>query len=129
MEIWKNINGYEGKYQVSNLGRVKSLARYVMVNGSENRYIKERILKPNKTKNGYSACALGYSNTKNIHKLVLETFYPIDTKMDCMHLDNDRSNNKLDNLKWGTRKDNIRQCVRDGRHKGFENGIGEPFRG
>ena len=118
MEIWKDIKGYEGKYQVSNLGNVKSLPRYVnTAQYGGIRFVRERILKSNKTKNGYCVCLLGYGNCKNIHRLVLETFNPIDTKMDAMHLDNDRTNNRLDNLKWGTRKENLQQMSREGRWK------------
>ena len=118
MEIWKDIKGYEGIYQVSNLGRVKSLARYVNTSISNGkRYVRERILKSNITTNGYCVCALGIKNTKNIHKLVLEAFCPIDEKMDVMHIDNDRTNNRLENLKWGTRKENLQQMASEGRWK------------
>ena len=117
MENWKDIKGYEGKYQVSDLGRVKSLKRYVFSNFGGKRLVRERILKPRITKNGYVVAALGYNNNKNVHRLVLETFCPIDEKMDTMHIDNDRTNNRLDNLKWGTRKENLQQMSREGRWK------------
>ena len=123
MEIWKQIKGYEGIYQVSNYGRVKSLERFVKTNGSGVRPIRERILKPRVTKNGYVVASLS-SKTFNVDRLVLETFYPIDEKMHTMHIDNDRTNNKLSNLKWGTRKENMQQMVRDGRNKGFHTGHG-----
>ena len=113
-EIWKDIKDYEGVYQVSNLGRVKSLERYVPTNGGI-RLVRERILKPRITKNGYVIASLGINNNKNVHRLVLQTFCPIDEKMDTMHIDNDRTNNRLDNLKWGTRKENLQQMSREGR--------------
>jgi hypothetical protein len=115
-EVWKDIEGYENVYQVSNLGRVKSLERWVISNRGK-RLVKERILKANITPNGYVVVALGIKNVKNVHRLVLETFYPIDKKMDVMHLDNDKTNNNLDNLKWGTRKENLQQMSREGRWK------------
>ena len=123
MEIWKDIKGYEGLYQVSNYGRVKSLQRFVN-NNTGKRLVKERILKEGITKRGYIVAALGINNTKNVHRLVLETFCPIDEKMDTMHIDNDRTNNRLDNLKWGTRKENLQQMASEGRWKNqFSEGI------
>ena len=117
MEIWKDIKGYEGIYQVSSYGRVKSLERYVKTSFNKIRRVKDRILKSNITTNGYCNCALGIRNVKNIHRLVLETFSPIDGKMDVMHIDNNRTNNRLDNLKWGTRKENLQQMASEGRWK------------
>jgi len=116
MEIWKDIKGYEGFYQISNYGRVKSLERKVLSH-SGYRTVKERILTICKTKNGYGVVNLGINNTKNVHKLVLETFCPIDESMDTMHIDNNRTNNRLDNLKWGTRKENLQQMSAEGRWK------------
>ena len=124
-EIFKDIKGYEGKYQVSNKGRVRSLARYVATTGGK-RFIRERILKENVGGAGYKVANLGFNNSHNVHRLVAETFcdnpnnYP-----QIMHLDNDKTNNNINNLQWGTQSMNIQQCVRDGRHKGYENGVGK----
>lgn len=122
MEIWKDIKGYEGIYQISNKGRVKSLERNVS-NNTGFRMIKEKILKSQITKNGYVVVKL-CNKTSNIHKLVLQTFNPTNLKLDTMHIDNDRTNNNLSNLKWGTRKENIQQMVSEGRNKGFHTGSG-----
>ena len=67
-EIYKDIKGYEGKYQVSNLGNVKSL-HYNNTN-------KEKLLKPVLHKDGYLFVSLGHGITKAIHRLVAETFIP-----------------------------------------------------
>jgi hypothetical protein len=107
-EIWKDIDGYEGKYKISNYGRVKSLQR-VSKNGAK---IKERILNPSPQKNGYVQVHLstddGY-RWELVHRLVANAFLRRKTESDCIvnHLDNNPSNNKLDNLEWTTYKGNI----------------------
>ena len=102
-EIWKNIDGYEGLYQVSNLGRVKSL--------NYRRTGKERILKPGTDKGGYLYVFL-YKNGKqkpfSIHRLVAKAFIPNPNKKpEVNHKDEDKTNNCLTNLEWMTRKDNL----------------------
>ena len=123
MEKWKDIKGYEGIYQVSDLGRVKRLESKRYAGNGSYAKVKERILKPRITKNGYVVAGL-CGKTFNVHRLVLETFSPIDEKLDTMHLNNNRIDNRLDNLRWGTRKENIQQMVREGRNKGFHTGHG-----
>ena len=120
-EIWKDIKGYDGFYQVSNKGNVKSLER---IDGL-GRTIKEKMLKPIICSNYY------YVNLKkknvqerfSIHKLVAELFIPDKNNFKSMpdedrnkinlidlevnHLDNDKKNNNVNNLEWCTRKYNI----------------------
>ena len=103
-EIWCDVKGYEGKYQVSNMGRVKSL-NYRCTG-------KERILKPLKRGNGYLFVLL-YQGGKYkecfVHRLVLMTFNPCTDmeNLDCNHLDEDKENNNLSNLQWTSHKENI----------------------
>lgn len=99
-EQWLDISGYEGLYQISNFGRVKSF------------YFKNpRILKPHKVKE-YSNVEL-YKNKKKkqfyIHRLVMENFCPIENMnvLDVNHKDEDKSNNHISNLEWMTHKDNL----------------------
>ena len=78
MEIWKNIKDYEGCYQVSNLGRIKSLSRKVW-NGKTHFWTSERILKPGRDRDGYFLVNLsknGKSKTEKVHRLVAKTFIP-----------------------------------------------------
>jgi len=87
-EIWKDVAGWEGSYQVSTYGRVKSL-----------KYGKERILKPNKNSSGYLTVSLyieGKTFSKVVHRLVAIAFVPNhDNKCDVNHIDEDKTNNHL----------------------------------
>lgn len=106
-EIWKDIEGYEGKYQVSNLCRIRSLDRKV------GNYIKEgKILKPFSNRCGYLQVDLFDSSinrkSKTIHRLVAETFIPkIEGKNEINHIDGNKNNNSINNLEWCTRLENL----------------------
>lgn len=107
-EVWKDIKGYEGSYQVSNLGNVKSVER----KDSKGRIAHEKLLRPWDDRNGYLVVHLWKGGTKKhhkVHRLVLETFRPIQgmEKLDCNHIDENKLNNRLDNLNWLTRRDNL----------------------
>lgn len=102
-EIWKDIEGYEGLYQVSNLGRIKSLERYVW-----NRFsyilVKERILKQSNDKYGYCIISLNKNNKGKVfkvHRLVAQAFIPNSLNAPQVnHKDEDKKNNYVDNLEW-----------------------------
>ena len=106
-EIWKDIEGYEGLYQVSNLGRIKSVKR-TKPNGYQ---IKVRFLKPSIDKDGYSRVVLsrdGESTTYQVHRLVAFAFVRKEhQKPEVNHIDENKSNNEDSNLEWCTRKENI----------------------
>lgn len=109
-EIWKDVPNYEGKYQVSNKGRVKSIKRTVKHNGSKTRTFPEKILKPNKVSFDYLQVTL-YNNGKRkcryIHNLVMESFIGKKPNgYEVNHIDEDKSNNQLENLEYITRKEN-----------------------
>lgn len=104
-EEWRDIKGYEGFYQISNLGRVKSLER----KNHQGILKKERILHVYNSC-GYRKLSLIKNKIKKkhyVHTLVLEAFVgPRPTGYDCCHYNNDRSDNRLENLRWDTRKNN-----------------------
>lgn len=109
-EVWKDIKGFEGLYQVSNLGRVRSLDRYVDY-GYSIAYRKGKIMKAGKISNGYMQVEL--TNGKKIihalvHRLVAEAFIPNPYNLPQVnHKDEKTSNNSVDNLEWCTSKENI----------------------
>ncbi len=113
MEIWKPIKNYEGFYEVSNLGRVKSLTRYVNHSRGGKQILKGRILKPRIPKKiKYHSVALNKNaNAKSfyIHYLVASTFIKCDENKNLVidHIDNDKSNNKVSNLRYCTQRENL----------------------
>jgi hypothetical protein len=115
--IWKDILNFEGLYQGSNDGLVKSLERYVKCKYGV-RLIKERILKPSQDKDGYlvvSLCKEGNVDQYFIHTLICTTFHgPCPEGMECRHLDNNTTNNHVDNLCWGTKKENQHDRIANG---------------
>lgn len=105
-EIWKNIKGYNGKYQVSNYGKVKSHYK----NG------KEKILKPIISKKGYYRVGLsnkGEIKYYTIHRLVMNAFVG-ECNLTIDHLDTNKGNNRLDNLEYVTQREN---CIRAWKNK------------
>lgn len=120
-ELWKDIKGYEGCYQVSNLGRIKSLDR--MTNNQYGEYfMKGRILKNSIIKDkGYCRVSLNNGNgkiSKRVHRLVAEAFIPNpENKPEVNHKDGNKLNNCVSNLEWCTNKENIEHSIRTGLKK------------
>lgn len=111
LEIWLPIEGHEEAYEVSNLGRVRSLARRVrlVVRGGveTTRGVPPRILRPGPTKHGHLTVAIGRRNSRQVHDLVLRAFVgPPAPGQEALHGDGNPANNALSNLRWGTRSEN-----------------------
>lgn len=110
-EVWADIKGFEGLYQVSSLGRVKSLTRAARCGhkGKGFKKVPERILKEGNYL-GYSKVYLrkeGKQFNFRVHRLVAEVFIPNPlNKPQVNHIDEDSSNNKVENLEWVTQKEN-----------------------
>lgn len=122
-ERWLPVVGYEDLYEVSDLGRVRSLDRWVTERGSTKRpYLvrgRLRSLKP-QADSGYILVPLsreGADRNYRVHTLVLEAFVrPKPPNLECLHADGDRANNALSNLSWGTRQQNMHDAMRHGTH-------------
>lgn len=109
-EIWKDIQGYEGLYQVSNKGRVKSLDRIVELKDGSKRSYKGKLLAPAANNRNYFQvflCKDLKRQTFLVHRLVLQAFTPNPlNKPEVNHIDEDSTNNDLSNLEWCTSKEN-----------------------
>lgn len=117
MENWKDIKGYEGFYQISDLGRIKSLERDVFNSrGIVIRHIKEKILVQSLDRNGYPGVHLfknGKSKTTLVHRLVAIAFLPNpENKPQVNHIDEVKTNNAVDNLEWCDSQYNINYGTR-----------------
>lgn len=102
MEIWKDIDGFVGVYQVSNLGRIKSLPKYTYSKGYP-QLRKEKILKPCYTgrKRCYATVRLNDGKSYKVHRLVAQAFIPNPHDLPLVnHKDENPKNNCVDNLEW-----------------------------
>jgi hypothetical protein len=127
LEEWRDIPGYEGRYQVSSLGRVKSLARVVpnLRYGSQNR--NERIMKQCKcSKKGYLKLGLqlnGKQKLFSVHRLVARAFIPNpNNKSQVNHL-NGKNDNSVGSLEWATQSENMKHAYATGLNRGFKKKI------
>lgn len=110
-EEWRPIQGYEGFYEVSNMGRVKSIRRTVRANTCGTREVPERILSTPISSCGYALavlCKNGIKKNALVHRLVASAFSPNPLNLpEVNHKDEDRTNNVVDNLEWCDQKYNV----------------------
>ena len=121
IEIWKDLVGYEGWYQISSFGRVKSLDRYVKRKDGVVQFKKGIIKTPKTNSDGYNIITLsknGYDKTIAIHILVARHFLKNENNLhEVNHKDFNRKNNHVYNLEWVTHQDNILHSKKNGRYK------------
>jgi hypothetical protein len=107
MEIWKPVVGFEGRYEVSSLGRVKALSRTIHYKDGRIGKLNERLIRGSIMSNGYIAVSFDSKVKKTIHQVVAEAFLgKTEYKMTVNHKDGNKLNNKLENLEWNTYKQN-----------------------
>lgn len=114
-EQWKPVPGYEGSYEVSDQGRVRSLDR--LVPGKDGRVTRfhGRVLKPWENQVGHKYVQLGRKDKRIVHRLVLETFVgPCPEGMEACHWNDVPGDNRLENLRWDTRRANSLDRQRNG---------------
>lgn len=118
-EVWRAVPDFEGKYEVSNLGRIRSLDRIVTMKNGAKRFHEGKLLTPKKQKNGYLFYQLFDGNGKfkhwMLHRLVATVF--IDNPQgykEVNHKDGDKTNNKYTNLEWCTRQYNCIHAIENG---------------
>ena len=119
METWRDVLGYEGAYEVSDLGNVRSVTRWVPYGRHKGMTYKGRSLKLTLIKNGYLTVKLafaGLTRTTYVHEIVLKAFEGprpyTEASGEIRHLDGVKTNNVLSNLKYGTINENAADRVR-----------------
>jgi hypothetical protein len=124
-EIWKDIEGFEGKYQASSFGNVKSLPR--LKSCARGTFMtKVKLLNPIKISKGYLAVVLynkdGIKKMIKAHRLIAQVFIPNpDNKLQVNHINGIKSDNRVENLEWNTQSENINHAIR----LGLKRDIGE----
>lgn len=118
IEIWKDVVGLEGFYQVSSLGRMKSLQRFRVGRYGNNARVPEKILKVAISKAGYPVVNIGINAVQNViyvHRMVAETFLENPNgKKTVNHKDGVKTNNNVLNLEWATHSENCKHAIDTG---------------
>lgn len=126
IELWKPVKNYEGRYEVSNLGRIKSLIS--IRNGLNKEAFSSKILKQFKSKCGYNRVCLvdadGKRNYMSVHRIVMMTFRGENTeKVQVNHINGIKDDNRLENLEWVTQSENMLHAYALGLEKPCDNGL------
>lgn len=114
--MWKYIKNSKF-YQINELGQIRRLEGEIIRSDGKKYKIKECIMKPHKTKFGYLMIELrcDLKIKDSVHRLLMETFCPVENMQNLQvnHIDGNKSNNRLDNLEWTTRKENMQHAMKN----------------
>lgn len=130
-EIWKDIPNFEGLYQASNLGKIKTLEHTTTQKhwqgGTSHRHYKEHIIKGSINSRGYINISLRDKNNKRksylAHVIIAKTFLPTINNKNCVnHKDGNKLNNKVENLEWVNHKENTQHAIKNNliKHNNFK---------
>lgn len=114
LEVWKSVDGYNDWYEVSNLGRVRSIDRYVTYSDGRVQFYHGQYLKSSIQLSGY--CTVGLRTrssrkTVSVHRLAAKAFIPNpENKREVNHMNGDKADNRVENLEWVTTKENQRHA-------------------
>lgn len=112
-ETWLPVRGYEGMYEVSNLGRIRSVDRTVPF-GSSSRHVKPKVRKQQPDRDGYRIVSTSLGTIK-VHRAVAEAFIQNPSgKPQVNHIDGDKANNAVSNLEWATCAENMSHAAGSG---------------
>ena len=116
--IWKDIEGYEGYYQVSNLGNIRSCDRVVLNHWGNGQHRKGKLMSPSRSPNGYSIITLqkeGRVKYQTVHRTVATVFiHNPENKPEINHIDGNKDNNTIENLEWVTTAENKKHALETG---------------
>lgn len=122
--VWKDVAGYEGIYEVSNTGEIRSFDKWVDIGLGRKQFKIARILRPGKGSHGYLTIAFCKDKIQKsvcIHRIVIETFIPNPLKYRCVnHKDGNKLNNNVENLEWCSHSMNNKHA--------YDTGLKIPYR-
>jgi len=114
-EIWKPVIGFEGRYEVSSLGRVKALAREILYSDGRRGRLPGKILRGSQMQTGYVCVTFDSRTRRCIHQVVAEAFLgAAEYRQTVNHKDGNKTNNCVENLEWATYKENNAHARRSG---------------